>query len=78
MDAVATFDEGAAAVFLVNRSSTEPTTVRIDVRALGVSQITEAATLCDDDVYAKNTLHDQNRVGLRDLEGRAWSTACSP
>ncbi|MGA0569037.1 alpha-N-arabinofuranosidase [Rathayibacter sp. KR2-224] len=69
VDAVATVDEDAAAVFLVNRSSSEPTTVSIDVRSLGVSQITEATTLHDEDVYAKNTLLDQNRVGLRDLEG---------
>jgi alpha-N-arabinofuranosidase len=69
VDAVATVDEGAAAVFLVNRSRTEPTTVNIDVSSLDVSRIAEATTLHDEDVYAKNTLHDQNRVGLRALEG---------
>ncbi len=43
--------------------------VTIDVSELGVSRISEAVTLHDDDVYAKNTLADQNRVGLRPLEG---------
>jgi alpha-N-arabinofuranosidase len=69
VDAVATVDEGASAVFLVNRSRTEPTTVSIDVSSLDVSRIAEATTLHDEDVYAKNTLNEQNRVALRALEG---------
>jgi alpha-N-arabinofuranosidase len=69
IDAVATVDEGTAALFLVNRSRTEPTTVNIDVSSLDVSRIAEATTLHDEDVYAKNTLNEQNRVGLRALEG---------
>jgi alpha-N-arabinofuranosidase len=67
VDAVATFDDstGSAALFVVNRSTTETQTVRVDVRDLGVGRIREALSLWDDDVYAKNTLHDQTRVGLR-------------
>jgi alpha-N-arabinofuranosidase len=67
VDAVASFDEsdGSAAVFLVNRSQTETETVRIDVRDLGVSTVREALSLWDEDVYAKNTLQQQDRVGLR-------------
>lgn len=67
VDAVVTFDEadGSAALFVVNRSTTETQTVRVDVRDLGVSRVLEAVSLWDDDVYAKNTLHDQTRVGLR-------------
>ncbi|GAB3575373.1 alpha-N-arabinofuranosidase [Leifsonia lichenia] len=66
VDAVATFDEETAtgAVFLVNRDQTASRTVSIDVRDLGASRITEAVTLADDDVYAKNTIDDQTRVGL--------------
>ncbi|WP_158867028.1 arabinosylfuranosidase ArfA [Leifsonia sp. AG29] len=67
VDAVATFDEadGSAALFVVNRSLTETQTVEVDVRDLGVTRVAEALSLWDDDVYAKNTLQDQNRVGLR-------------
>ncbi|MGJ4845091.1 alpha-N-arabinofuranosidase [Leifsonia sp. Le1] len=66
VDAVATFDDETAtgAVFLVNRDQTASRTVTIDVRDLGASRIDEAVTLADDDVYAKNTLENQTRVGL--------------
>jgi alpha-N-arabinofuranosidase len=66
VDAVATFDAeaGTAAVFLINRSETEQATVTIDVAALGELGLLDASTLADDDVYAANTLADQNRVGL--------------
>ena len=67
--AVVTADEGAAAVFLVNRSLTDAITVTVDVSELGVSTVAEAVTMWDDDVYAKNTLADQERVGLKPLEG---------
>jgi alpha-N-arabinofuranosidase len=62
VDAVATVDDGRAAVFLVNRDLTETARVTIDVRSLGSTHITEAVTLADADVYAKNTLADQDRV----------------
>ncbi len=67
VDAVATHDEatGASAVFLVNRSLTDTETVRIDVRDLGARAVQEALSLFDDDVYAKNTLAEPERVGLR-------------
>ncbi|WP_348786690.1 alpha-N-arabinofuranosidase [Leifsonia sp. NPDC080035] len=67
VDAVATHDaeSGRAAVFLVNRSQTAAETVRIDVRDLGVATVEEALSLFDDDVYAKNTFADQERVGLK-------------
>ncbi|WP_125613042.1 alpha-N-arabinofuranosidase [Specibacter cremeus] len=68
VDSVVTVDDGAAAVFLVNRGRTEPIEVSIDVRSLAATAITEAVTLHDDDVYAKNTLDDQERVGLKTLE----------
>ncbi|MFF5364463.1 alpha-N-arabinofuranosidase [Streptomyces scabiei] len=62
IDAVATVDEDRAAVFLVNRDPAEAASVTIDVRSLDSSQVTEAVTLADPDVYAKNTLKEQNRV----------------
>jgi alpha-N-arabinofuranosidase len=67
IDSVATFDDesGRAAVFLVNRSQTETITTQVDARALGLTSVAESVSLHDDDVYAKNTLQDQNRVGLK-------------
>ncbi len=66
IDAAVTFDEasGSAAVFLVNRDLADWRTVTIDVASLGLTTIAEALSLHDDDVYAKNTLDDQTRVGL--------------
>lgn len=69
VDAVATTDGDRSAVFLVNRSQTESIEVTIDVAELAVVHVDEAVTLWDDDVYAKNTLADQNRVGLKTLDG---------
>jgi alpha-L-arabinofuranosidase len=62
IDAVATVDGGRAALFLVNRHLAETARVTIDVRSLGCTRITEAATLADADAYARNTLADQDRV----------------
>ena len=70
VDAVATHDAetGPTAVFLVNRSQTEEATVTIDLTALDGVSVLEAQTLSDDDIQAKNTLDDQERVGLRPNE----------
>ncbi|MEW1822087.1 alpha-N-arabinofuranosidase [Arthrobacter sp. NPDC080031] len=67
IDAVATYDADSAttAVFLVNRSRSEEATVAIDLTALDGVIIIDAQTLSDPDVYAKNTLEDQDRVGLQ-------------
>lgn len=62
VDAVATVDEDRAAVFLVNRDQRETAQVTIDVRGLGCARVVEALTLADPDVYAKNTLAEQDRV----------------
>lgn len=66
VDGAATIDGARTSVFLVNRSQTEATTVTIDTRALGAVDVLECHTLADDDVYAKNTLQDQERVGLHE------------
>jgi alpha-L-arabinofuranosidase len=67
VDAVATYDAeaGRSALFLVNRSQTEPTTVTVDVRALGAVSVIEIIAIFDDDFSAANTRDDQNRVALR-------------
>ncbi|RXZ44321.1 alpha-N-arabinofuranosidase [Agromyces binzhouensis] len=64
VDAVATHDAvaGRSAVFLVNRSTDEPVELTIDLASLGEVSILETHTLADDDVYAKNTLDDPERV----------------
>jgi alpha-N-arabinofuranosidase len=66
IDSVATYDRetGTGAVFLVNRDRHAARTVTVDVAALGARSLTEAQSLWDEDVYAKNTLEQQDRVGL--------------
>jgi alpha-N-arabinofuranosidase len=53
---------------MVNRSMDAPTTVTIDVSHLGDVSIAETHTLADEDIYAKNTLDDQERVALHPNE----------
>jgi alpha-N-arabinofuranosidase len=67
VDAVATHDAntGHAAVFMVNRSLTEPVEMTVDVSSLGPVEVVDAQTLHDDDIHAKNTLDDQKRVHLK-------------
>ena len=66
VDAVATHDPetGRTAIFLVNRSLDASTTVTVDVGRLGAVEVLETHTLADADVYAANTLADQERVGV--------------
>lgn len=78
VNAVATVEEGGAAVFAVNRSTSDAVTVSIDVTALAAAlgrevRITESHLLHDDDIYAANTLEDAARVGVRPLEDAAVS-----
>lgn len=70
VDAVATFDAetGRSSVFLVNRSATDQITLTIDVAGLGDVSVLESHTLSDDDIYAKNTLEDRERVAPRPNE----------
>ena len=67
VDAVATHDAGTGdtAVFMVNRSLTEAVELTVDVSSLGQVQVVDAQTLHDDDIHAKNTIDDQERVGLK-------------
>ncbi|SCX97438.1 alpha-N-arabinofuranosidase [Microbacterium sp. LKL04] len=70
VDAVATHDAeaGRSALFLVNRSTTESIEVSVDVAALGDLSVLETHTLTDDDINAKNTLADRERVAPRPNE----------
>jgi alpha-N-arabinofuranosidase len=67
VDAVATHDPetGRAAVFLVNRSQDEAITLTVDIAGLGDVSVLESHTIADDDVYAKNTLAEPERVAPR-------------
>ncbi len=67
VDAVATHDPetGRAAVFLVNRSQHESITLTVDIAGLGDVSVLESHTIADDDVYAKNTLAEPERVAPR-------------
>ncbi|WP_102160905.1 arabinosylfuranosidase ArfA [Zhihengliuella halotolerans] len=67
VDCVATAGDENAAVFLFNRGR-EAVDVTIDVASLGRERIDEAVTLWDEDVYAKNTKDDPERVGLKPLD----------
>ena len=64
VDGVATHDTATrtTSVFLVNRNSTGESTVVIDAGDLAKSANFSFTTLADSDVYAQNTLNDQNRV----------------
>nr|WP_206527917.1 alpha-N-arabinofuranosidase [Microbacterium amylolyticum] len=67
VDSVATRDAetGEAAVFLVNRSQTESIEVTIDIAGLGDVAIAETHMIHDEDIYAKNTLEDRERVSTK-------------
>ncbi|MGI5239739.1 alpha-N-arabinofuranosidase [Dactylosporangium sp. CA-139066] len=67
VDAVATHDAGMGdtAIFMVNRSLTEAVELAVDVSNLGQVYVVDAQTLHDDDIHAKNTLDDPERVGLK-------------
>ncbi len=73
VNAVATIDDDGVSLFVVNRSTTEPTTLSVDLRPLlgdlgREMAIDEAHLLHDDDIYASNTLEDRERVGLRPMD----------
>jgi alpha-N-arabinofuranosidase len=50
---------------MVNRSLTEAVELVVDVRNLGEVEVVDAQTLHEDDVLAKNTLDEPERVGLK-------------
>ncbi|NUR95947.1 MAG: alpha-L-arabinofuranosidase, partial [Kribbellaceae bacterium] len=64
LHAVATHDAetGTTTVFAINRSLDAPLSLEVDTRAFGPMRIAEATTLAGDDVYARNTADDPDRV----------------
>jgi len=63
-DAAATYDEetGRYAVFAVNRSTTDPLEITVDVQHPGGVSLVEAITLADPDPYATNSPEQPERV----------------
>lgn len=64
VDAVATLepDSGEAALFLVNRSPTEPIDLTLELDGLGPCRLVEHVVLADDDPHARNTAAARERV----------------
>ncbi|GAB3756116.1 alpha-N-arabinofuranosidase [Zhihengliuella somnathii] len=72
VDAAATYDDaGAAAVFLVNRSTDEEITVTVSTAELGEASVTETHTIADADRHAKNTLEEPERVAPKPNDSAA-------
>lgn len=55
-------DTGRAALFVVNRSTSQPVDLDADLRPLAPVGLTRALTLADQDVYAVNTRDEPDRV----------------
>jgi alpha-L-arabinofuranosidase len=64
LDSVATYDdeEGRVAVFVVNRHPSEPMSFSTDLRAFASVELAEATMLCDENLFAVNTMEDPDRV----------------
>ena len=67
LDSVATYDaeEGRVAVFVVNRHPSEPVSFSFDLSAFGSVELAEATMICDEDLFAVNTMEDPDRVAPR-------------
>ncbi|GHS88784.1 alpha-N-arabinofuranosidase [Actinomycetota bacterium] len=70
VDAVATWDAdaGRAAVFLVNRSTTDPAPVTLDVRAFPGAAVTSATTLTDADPHRVPDRSESEAFGPRAMD----------
>jgi alpha-L-arabinofuranosidase len=64
LHATATYDDetGELSVFAVNRSTTETLPLTADVRGFGALQIADHSVLADDDLQARNTADQPDRV----------------
>jgi alpha-N-arabinofuranosidase len=64
VDSVATYDAdaGRVAVFVVNRHPSEPVSFSTDLRAFGSVELAEATMLCDENLFAVNTMEDPDLV----------------
>ncbi|MFC5264948.1 alpha-N-arabinofuranosidase [Kribbella qitaiheensis] len=68
VDAVATYDEGKLAVFLVNRSVDEAVEVTVDTSRTPVTEVLEALSMYGDDRLAVNSAEHPDRVAPRPNE----------
>jgi alpha-N-arabinofuranosidase len=64
LHATATYDDetGDLCLFAVNRSTTETMPLSVDLRGFGGLQVAEHSVLADDDLHARNTATDPDRV----------------
>ncbi|MFF5566511.1 alpha-N-arabinofuranosidase [Streptomyces sp. NPDC012623] len=62
-------DDGAVAVFAVNRSQTRPLPLEVLLPGLGLTELVEHSVLADADPEARNTLTDRERVAPHAGEG---------
>ncbi|WP_295839189.1 alpha-L-arabinofuranosidase C-terminal domain-containing protein [uncultured Microbacterium sp.] len=63
-------DAGEAALFLAHRGLEEPIDLEIDLRGLGEREVVETHLLHDDDLSARNTRDEPERVRPRAVETR--------
>ncbi|MGM7679431.1 arabinosylfuranosidase ArfA [Microbacterium sp. A94] len=82
VNAVATIDDDGVSLFVVNRSTTEATQLRVDLATLVATfgralRVTESHLLHEDDIYAANTLQNPERVGVRPADATLADTELS-
>ena len=67
LHASATYDDdtGDLCLFAMNRSTADTLPLSVDVRGFGALHVSEHAVLADDDLEARNTADDPDRVALR-------------
>ncbi len=68
VDAVATYDEGRLALFLVNRSTEGPIEITVDLARTGVNSIDEAVVIHDSDPLATNSAAAPDRVTAQSFD----------
>jgi alpha-L-arabinofuranosidase len=83
--ATATYDDrtGDVCLFAVNRSTTDPQPLTADLRGFGAMRVAEHSVLADDDLQARNTAEQPDRVVPRPgrdarLEDRRLTVALPP
>jgi len=67
VDATATYDAeaGRAALFVANRSLTEPATLEVDARGLGVTGVLTASSLCAAESQDRHTTNRDGHDAVR-------------
>ncbi len=65
VDAAATRDGDATAVFLVNRNTQHNTEVEVDLRGMPAQRLITSGALAEHDPYRSNTMHEPDAVQLK-------------